>query len=180
MPLEVFPARQATCRAVFGTWGFFPDDARASHYPFVLTSFTGCSSKRCPGIGFLSRGDREIGVLRNVEPPTRHIWNVVVRPGVSQGCSRAAATVCGFSLGTTARSVSSSGVAMAAGNAHCVRSWVPKGRHPRARWKGRTTGQGTGTAWSREPRSQPSVGTTWRSQKGLASGLKAFTAPPLC
>ena len=25
----------------------------------------------CPGIGFLSRGDREIGVLRNVEPPTR-------------------------------------------------------------------------------------------------------------
>ena len=23
-----------------------------------------------------------------------------------------------------------SGVAMAAGNAHCVRSWVPKGRHP--------------------------------------------------
>jgi len=23
-----------------------------------------------------------------------------------------------------------SGVAVAAGNAHCVRSWVPKGRHP--------------------------------------------------
>src|SRR5574337_595154 len=44
----------------------------------------------------------------------------------------------------------------------------------------RTTGQGTGTAWSREPRSPPSVGTTWRSQKGLAFGLKALTAPPLC
>ena len=29
------------------------------------------SSERCPGIGFLSRGDREIGVLRNMEPPTR-------------------------------------------------------------------------------------------------------------
>src|SRR5574339_378313 len=71
LPLEVFPGRQATCRAVFGTWGSFPDDARASHCPFVLTSFTGWSSKRCPGIGFLSRGDREIGVLRNVEPPTR-------------------------------------------------------------------------------------------------------------
>src|SRR5574337_526261 len=27
----------------------------------MLTSFTGWSSKRCPGIGFLSRGDREIG-----------------------------------------------------------------------------------------------------------------------
>src|SRR5574337_781181 len=44
----------------------------------------------------------------------------------------------------------------------------------------RTTGQGTGTAWSREPRSPASVGTTWRSQKGLALGLKALTAPPLC
>ena len=51
--------------------GFFPDDARSSHCPFVLTSFKGWSSKRCPGIGFISRGDREIGVLRNVEPPTR-------------------------------------------------------------------------------------------------------------
>src|SRR5574337_493322 len=71
LPLEVFPGRQATCRAVFGTWGSFPDDARASHCPFVLTSFTGWSSKRCPGIGFLSRGDWEIGLLRNVEPPTR-------------------------------------------------------------------------------------------------------------
>jgi len=37
LPLEVFPGRQATCRAVFGTWGSFPDDARASHCPFVLT-----------------------------------------------------------------------------------------------------------------------------------------------
>ena len=27
----------------------------------MLTSFTGWSSERCPGIGFLSRGDREIG-----------------------------------------------------------------------------------------------------------------------
>jgi len=51
--------------------GVFPDDARASHCPFVLTSFTGWSSKRCPGFGFLYRGDRDIGVLRNVEPPTR-------------------------------------------------------------------------------------------------------------
>src|SRR5574340_1378331 len=65
LPLEVSPGREATCRAVFGTWGFFPHNARASHCPFVFTSFTGWSSERCPGIGFLSRGDREIGVLRN-------------------------------------------------------------------------------------------------------------------
>ena len=74
LPLEVFPGRQATCRAVFGTWGSFPDDARASHCPFVVTSLTGWSSERCPGIGFLSRGDREIGVLRNVEAPTHIRW----------------------------------------------------------------------------------------------------------
>ena len=36
LPLEMSPGRQATCRAVFGTWGSFPDDARASHCPFVL------------------------------------------------------------------------------------------------------------------------------------------------
>src|SRR5574337_970007 len=70
LPLEMSPGREAACRAVFGTWGFFPNDAR-KNCPFVLTSFTGWSSERCPGIGFLSRGDREIGVLRNVERPTR-------------------------------------------------------------------------------------------------------------
>src|SRR5574342_473136 len=70
LPLEMSPGREAACRAVFGTWGFFPNDAR-KNCPFVLTSFTGWSSERCPGIGFLSRFDREIGVLRKVEAPTR-------------------------------------------------------------------------------------------------------------
>src|SRR5574337_1044797 len=70
LPLEMSPGRGAACRAVFGTWGLLPNDAR-KNCPFVLTSFTGWSSERCPGIGFLSRGDREIGVQRNVEPPTR-------------------------------------------------------------------------------------------------------------
>ena len=88
LPLEVFPGRQATCRAVFGTWGSFPDDARASHCPFVLTSFTGWSSKRCPGIGFLSRGHREIGVLRNVEPPTRPRLECLRETGLILRCDR--------------------------------------------------------------------------------------------
>ena len=35
------------------------------------TSSTGMRSKRCPGIGFLSRADREIGVFRKVAPPRR-------------------------------------------------------------------------------------------------------------
>ena len=28
LPLEMSPGREAACRAVFGTWGFFPNDAR--------------------------------------------------------------------------------------------------------------------------------------------------------
>ena len=37
----------------------------------VATSSTGLRSKRCPGIGFLSRADREIGVFWKVSLPTR-------------------------------------------------------------------------------------------------------------
>src|SRR5574342_299002 len=88
LPLEVSPGREATCRAVFGTWGCFPDDARASHCPFVLTSFTGWSSERCSRIGFLSRGDREIGVLRNVEPPTRPRLECLRETGLILRCDR--------------------------------------------------------------------------------------------
>ena len=64
------PGERGRLSSCIWNLGFFPNDAR-KNCPFVLTSFTGGSSERCPGIGFLSRGDREIGVLRNVEPPTR-------------------------------------------------------------------------------------------------------------
>ena len=37
----------------------------------VVTSCTGLHSKRCPGIGFLSKAYWEIGVFRKVAPPTR-------------------------------------------------------------------------------------------------------------
>src|SRR5574341_1003181 len=67
--------------------GFFPNDAR-KNWPFVLTSFTGWSSERCPGIGFLSRGDREIGVLRNVEPPTRPRLECLRETGLFLRCDR--------------------------------------------------------------------------------------------
>ena len=88
LPLEVSPGREATCRAVFGTWGFILDDARASHFPFVLTSFTGWTSYSFPGIGFLSRGDREIGVLRNVEAPTRPRLECHRETGLILRCDR--------------------------------------------------------------------------------------------
>src|SRR5574341_971149 len=34
LPLEMSPGREAACRAVFGTWGFFPNDAR-KNCPFA-------------------------------------------------------------------------------------------------------------------------------------------------
>ena len=37
----------------------------------VVPSSKGLSSKRCPGIGILSRANREIGVFRHVSPSTR-------------------------------------------------------------------------------------------------------------
>src|SRR5574342_84574 len=54
----------------------------------MLTAFTGASSERCPGIGFLSRGDREIGVLRNVEPPTRPRLECLRETGLILRCDR--------------------------------------------------------------------------------------------
>ena len=58
-------------RAVFGTFGFFGPCTGVSVPLRVATSSTGLHSKRCPGIRFLSRADRQIGVLRNVAPLTR-------------------------------------------------------------------------------------------------------------
>ena len=88
LPLEVSPGREATCRAVFGTWVSFPDDARAGHRPFVLTSFRRWSSESCSCIVFLSRGDREIGVLRNVEAPTRPRLECRRETGLILRCDR--------------------------------------------------------------------------------------------
>src|SRR5574337_1175640 len=87
LPLEMSPGREAACRAVFGTWGFFPNDAR-KNCPFVFTSFTRWSSERCPGIGFFSRGDREIGVLRNVEAHTRPRLECRRETGLNPRCDR--------------------------------------------------------------------------------------------
>ena len=82
-----------------------------------------------------------------------------------------------------------SGVSVAAGNAHFVDSWVPIYRHPVSGGEGcgpqvKELGL-RGTGWMREPRIPPSLlaqsqsPLTWRSQKGLAIGVKAFTTLPL-
>ena len=79
-----------------------------------------------------------------------------------------------------------SGVATAAGNAHFVRSWVPKDRHPVGAAEGcgpqvRELGlRGAGNQVFRRLLAHSRSSPTWRSQKSLAFGVKAFTAPPLC
>ena len=52
----------------------------------VVTSSTGLHSKRCPGIGFLSRADQEIGVFRNVAPPTRLCLEFLRETGLILRC----------------------------------------------------------------------------------------------
>lgn len=86
MPLEMSPGERPLVELYLEP-GVFPNDAR-KNCPFVLTSFTGWSSERCPGIGFLSRGDREIGVLRNVEPPTRPRLECLRETGLILRCDR--------------------------------------------------------------------------------------------
>src|SRR5574340_272679 len=81
------PGERGRLSSCIWNLGFFLNDAW-KNCPFVLTAFTGWSSERCPGIGFLSRGDREIGVLRNVEPPTRPRLECLRETGLILRCDR--------------------------------------------------------------------------------------------
>ena len=65
----------------------FLDNARGCQGPFVLQLHPqGCIRKRCPGIGFLSRVDREIRVLPNVAPPTRLRLEFLHETGLILNC----------------------------------------------------------------------------------------------
>ena len=54
----------------------------------VVPSSTGLPSKRCQGIGFLSKVDREIGVFRNVAPTTRLRLEFPHQTGLILRCAR--------------------------------------------------------------------------------------------
>ena len=59
---------------------------RASFFiTFVTSGMSLAGSRQCPGIGFLYRADREIGVIRHVAPPTWLVSNFLVRPASSSG-----------------------------------------------------------------------------------------------
>ena len=142
-----------------GSRGCIPDTPGETGIHLEWKQRTPLCSRVATGISWSS-----LGGLKGVKPPEAfgersRDWSLghagddgphLAMTGESRGCSRARPQ-CAVSQGTTARSVSLSGVAMAAGNDHGVRSWGPKDRHPRARWKGRTTGKGNGTAWSSPP-----------------------------
>ena len=104
------------------------------------------------------------------------------RDWVNPGCAGRDSD--GFRWGSVP--IALSGVATAAGNAHFVRSWVPKDRHPVGAAEGcgpqvRERGlRGAGNHVFRSVLAQSQSSPTWRSQKGLVFGVKAFTAPPLC
>jgi len=145
LPLEVSPGREAACRAVFGTWGFF----RTMH------------GKTAPSCGLHSQGGVRRGVrasgsyqegtgktgsygmwnrLKGVKPPEAcgersRDWSPghagdegphLSMTGESRGCPRAAAPVCGFSRGTTARSVS---LSRGAGEVGSPCEWRRGARH---------------------------------------------------
>ena len=86
LPLEWFMGWQATCRAVSGTFGFSGRCPGVSVPLRVVSSSTGLHSKRCPGIGFLSRGDWEIGVFWNVAATTRLRFKFLLKTGLILRC----------------------------------------------------------------------------------------------
>ena len=61
----------------------FPDDARGVSDPSFLSSSTGLPSKRCPGVRFLSRVDREFGIFQHMAPNTsQHLGCHLLASGV--------------------------------------------------------------------------------------------------
>ena len=58
----------------------------------VVHSSTGLLSKRCAGIGFLSRADRKIRVVRHVAPHTWLVSNFLMRPASSLGAPERSGT----------------------------------------------------------------------------------------
>ena len=68
---------------IWNLW-VFPEDATGVSVPLrVVTSSTGLHSKRCSGIGFLSRMDGEIDGFWNVALPRKLLSNFFVSPASS-------------------------------------------------------------------------------------------------
>src|SRR5574337_378710 len=75
LPLEVSPGREATCRAVFGTWGSFPNDARKNCPSCGLHSQAGVR-RGVRASGSYQEGTGKSGSYGMWNHPRGHVWNV--------------------------------------------------------------------------------------------------------
>src|SRR5574337_1093648 len=83
LPLEMSPGREAACRAVFGTWGFF----RTMHgetAPSCGLHSQGGVRRGVRASGSYQEGTGKSGSFAMWKQPRGHVWNVVVRPASSR------------------------------------------------------------------------------------------------
>ena len=79
LPLEMSPGREAACRAVFGTWGFFrPMHGKTA--PSCRLHSQGGVRRGVRASGSYPEGTGKSGSYGMWNPPRGHVWNVFVRP----------------------------------------------------------------------------------------------------
>src|SRR5574337_1249912 len=86
LPLEMSPGREATSRAVFGTWGFF----RTMHVktaPSCGLHSQGGVRRGVRASGSYQEGTGKSGCFATWKHPGGHVWNVVGRPASTRGAT---------------------------------------------------------------------------------------------
>src|SRR5574341_317703 len=86
LPLEMSPGREAACRAVFGTWGFFRTMNGKNAPSCGLHSQAGVRRGVRASVSY-QEGTRKSGSYGMWNHPRGHVWNVVVRPASSWGAT---------------------------------------------------------------------------------------------
>src|SRR5574340_869205 len=86
LPLEMSPGREAACRAVFGTWGFFRTMHGKSAHSCGLHSQAGVR-RGVRASGSYQEGTGKSGSYGMWNHPRGHVWNVFVRPASSCGAT---------------------------------------------------------------------------------------------
>src|SRR5574341_590674 len=81
-PILVSPGREAACRAVFGTWGFFRTMHGKTAPSCGLHSQAGVR-RGVRASGSYQEGTGKSGSYGMWNHPRGHVWNVVVRPASS-------------------------------------------------------------------------------------------------
>src|SRR5574341_942607 len=86
LPLEMSPGREAACRAVFGTWGFFRTMNGKNAPSCGLHSQAGVRRGVRASVSY-QEGTRKSGSYGMWNHPRGHVWNVFVRPASSWGAT---------------------------------------------------------------------------------------------